>query len=234
MTARVEIIPYEDSMRDAWMRVHAIIMSLSHAWNYTIQERPAYPNHRSTRLVALVNGQLAGLLDAQYENHPGELCYLKDEPGGYVLEFGRLPEYAGLGLGVALMRAAAADARRLGYRRLEYWTQDRTAQRFYRRLGLPEIARHYRFRMRPPADLARQFQEQGIAVEYLYAACLPENWPLVESGRDIIRDHPLEPHLCVGFRQDIPESGAWTPPRTVSSAEPHPPTAPEENPRAIS
>ncbi|HOK89951.1 MAG TPA: GNAT family N-acetyltransferase [Candidatus Hydrogenedentes bacterium] len=234
MTARVEIIPYEDSMRDAWMRVHAIIMSLSHAWNYTIQERPAYPNHRSTRLVALINGQLAGLLDAQYENHPGELCYLKDEPGGYVLEFGRLPEYAGLGLGVALMRAAAADARRLGYRRLEYWTQDRTAQRFYRRLGLPEIARHYRFRMRPPADLARQFQEQGIAVEYLYAACLPENWPLVESGRDIIRDHPLEPHLCVGFRQDIPESGAWTPPRTVSSAEPHPPTAPEENPRAIS
>lgn len=215
MNPRIEIVPYENSMRDVWMRAHAIIMSQSHAWNYTIQERPAYPNHRSTRLVALVDGTLAALIDVQYENYPGELCYLKEEIGGYVLEFGRLPEFSGLGLGVALMRAAAADARQLGIRRLEYWTQDRTAQRFYRRLGLPEIARHYRFRMRPPADLARQFQEQGIAVEYLYAACLPENWPLVETGCKLIRDHPLEPHLCVGFRQDIPPSGDWIPPRAA-------------------
>ncbi|HOQ90497.1 MAG TPA: GNAT family N-acetyltransferase [Candidatus Hydrogenedentes bacterium] len=212
MMERIQIVHYDDSMRDAWMRAHAIIMAYSHAWNYTIQERPAYPNHRSTRLVALVDNVLAGLIDVQYENHPGELCYLKDSPGGYVLEFGRLPEFAGRGLGVQLMRAAAADACRLGFYRLEYWTQDRIAQRFYRRLGLPEIARHYRFRMRPPAELSRQFQEQGIAVEYLYAACLPENWPMVQSGCEIIHDHPLEPHLCIGFRQDIPEHGNWTPP----------------------
>lgn len=195
----IEIRPYHDADEKAWMRTHAIIMTLSHAWNYCVQERPDYAGSPSTRLVACHGDQIAGLIDVQYDRHPGDICFLKDSVGGYVLEFGRLPEYAGQGLGTRLMAAAQEDALRQGYRRLEYWSQDRRAQRFYRRVGLKEIGRHYRFRMKAPGPVAELLRADRIGLEYVYAVCLPEEWPLVKSKYEIIERHPLEPHLCIGF-----------------------------------
>ena len=181
------------------MRVHAIILSISHSWNYSIQERPQYEGHKSTKLVASVDGKIVGLSDTKYENEIGEFCFVKDSPGGYVLEFGRLPEYGGAGLGKKLIDATIEDAKRQGFSRLEYWSQDRAAQRYYARLRLPEIGRHYRFRFRPPPGIAEELQKDFIGVEYLYGACVPEEWPLVKKKYDIVTDHPLEPHLCIGY-----------------------------------
>jgi ribosomal protein S18 acetylase RimI-like enzyme len=199
----IEIREYRNEDRDEWMRVHAIILSLSHAWNYSIQERPEYEGYTSTRLVATVHedglSKIVGLTDVQYDNTPGELCFLKDTRGGYVLELGRLPECKGLGIGKLLIDAAAEDAARKGFHRLEYWTQDRAAQRFYRRLKMTEIGRHYRFRMKPTPEIADLLLQDRIGGEYIYAACLPDEWPLIKQKYDIIQKHPLEPHLCVGF-----------------------------------
>lgn len=195
----LEIRPYHEGDRDEWMRVHAIILSISHAWNYTIQERPDYAGYDSTRLVAVLDGKIIGLADTQYEKSPGELCFLKDSRGGYVLEFGRLPECHGLNLGQQLIEATVADAKEKGIGRLEFWTQDRKAQRFYQRLKMPEIGRHYRFRFRPPQAISDQLMKDYVGVEYLYGACVPEEWPLVKEKYDIITKHPLEPHLCVGY-----------------------------------
>jgi ribosomal protein S18 acetylase RimI-like enzyme len=195
----IEIREYRPEDREEWMRVHAIILSISHAWNYTIQERPLYEGYESTKLVAVAGARIIGLTDAQYDNTPGELCFLKDSRGGYVLEFGRLPEYAGHHIGKRLIDATIEDAKRKGFHRLEYWTQDRAAQRFYVRLGLKEIGRHYRFRMRAPKEVTEFLMKDRVSVEYLYAACLPEEWPLVKQKWEIILKHPLEPHLCVGY-----------------------------------
>jgi ribosomal protein S18 acetylase RimI-like enzyme len=195
----IEIRPYRDEDEAAWMRLHAVIMTISHAWNYCIQERPAYEGYDSTRLVAVDGERLVGLTDVQYEKEPGELCFQKDSRGGYVLEFGRLPEYGGQELGKKLMDATIEDAKKLGYSRLEYWTQDRRAQRYYRRLGLKEINRHYRFRFKPPKDVEERMMNDYVGVEYMYGACVPEEWPLVQQKFEIIQKHPLEPHLCVGF-----------------------------------
>jgi ribosomal protein S18 acetylase RimI-like enzyme len=131
----IEIREYRPEDEAEWMRVHAVILSTSHSWNYTIQERPAYEGHQSTRLVAMYDGKIVGLTDTQYENTIGELCFLKDSPGGYVLEFGRLPEYAGRQIGKLLIDATVTDAAAKGFRRLEFWSQDRRAQRYYARLG---------------------------------------------------------------------------------------------------
>ena len=101
--------------------------------------------------------------------------------------------------GKRLIDATIEDAARKGFHRIEYWTQDRAAQRFYVRLGLKEIGRHYRFRMRPPKEAIDLLAPDRVGIEYLYAACLPEEWPLVKQKYDIIEKRPLEPHLCVGY-----------------------------------
>ena len=195
----IEIREYRPEDEAEWMRVHAIILTISHAWNYSIQERPAYDGFETTRLVATCDGKIVGLTDAQYEHTPGEICFLKDSPGGYVLEFGRLPEFTGHNIGKLLMDATVEDAKRKGFHRLEYWTQDRRAQRYYARLGLKEVGRHYRFRMRAPEEVKKLLGETYIGIEYIYCACLPEEWPLVKQQYDIISKHPLEPHLCIGY-----------------------------------
>ena len=196
----IEIREYRPEDEAEWMRVHAIILSISHSWNYTIQERPLYEGHQSTRLVATVDGRIVGLTDTKYENEVGELCFLKDSRAGYVLEFGRLPEFAGMNIGPRLIDATIEDAKGKGFHRLEYWSQDRKAQRFYARLGLKEIGRHYRFRFRPPQTVTDLLMQDFVGVEYLYGACMPEEWPLVKEKYTIIHDHPLEPHLCIDTR----------------------------------
>lgn len=195
----IRIREYRCEDEQEWMRVHAVILSISHAWNYTIQERPKYEGHESTRLVAETERRIVGLTDVQYENEAGELCFLKDSRGGYVLEFGRLPEYAGRNIGRMLIDATVEDAKKKGFRRLEYWSQERKAQRYYARLGLTEIGRHYRFRMRPPEAVKDMAAKDFFGVEYLYCACVPEEWPLIKEKFDIITKHPLEPHLCIGY-----------------------------------
>ena len=86
-----------------------------------------------------------------------------------------------------------------GYRRLEYWSQDRGAQRYYARLGLKEIGRHYRFRFKPTQSITDELMKDFVGVEYCYGACTPEEWPLVKKKFEILEDHPLEPHLSIGY-----------------------------------
>ena len=195
----IEIRPYRPEDEEEWLRVHAVIMTISHAWNYCIQSRPLYEGYESTKLVAVCESRLVGLTDTQYEKEPGELCLLDDSRGGYVLEFGRLPEYAGRNLGQRLMDATIEDARAKGVHRLEYWTQDRRAQRYYQRLGLKEIGRHYRFRMKAPSEVEAVLNPHRIGVEYIYAVCPVEDWPLVKREYEVITKAPLEPHLCIGY-----------------------------------
>lgn len=197
--APVQIRPYRDEDESEWMRVHAIILSISHSWNYTIQERPKYEGHESTRLVAEIDGKIIGLTDTQYEREAGEFCFLKDSLGGYVLEFGRLPEYGGMDIGGMLIDATIEDAKAKNVRRLEYWSQDRRAQRYYARRGMPEIGRHYRFHFRPTPVINELLIADGVGVEHLHGMCMPEEWPLVKRQYDIINEHPLEPHLCIGY-----------------------------------
>lgn len=195
----VEIRDYRDADEQEWMRVHAEIMTISHSWNYCIQERPGYEGHESTRLVALIDGKIIGLTDTIYDNEPGEICFKNESRGGYVTEFGRLPHVAAKGLGRMLIDATIADAKDKGITRLEYWSQDRNAQRFYMNLGLPEISRHYRFRMQAPKEVGDHLLQDGIGIEYVYAVCQPEDWFAVKKKYEINEDHPLEPHLCIGY-----------------------------------
>ncbi|MFP6596866.1 MAG: GNAT family N-acetyltransferase [Candidatus Hydrogenedentota bacterium] len=199
----IEIREYRDEDELEWMEVHAKILTISHSWNYCIQERPAYEGHESTRLVMIADGKIIGLTDTIYDNEAGEVCMLDTSRGGYVTEFGRLPGNEGRGLGIKLIDATIEDARKKGITRLEYWSQDRNAQRSYMKLGLKEISRPYRFRMKAPQPVTDTMLNSGIAIECIYGVCTPEGWHQIKKDQRILQDHPLEPHLCIGY--EIPD-----------------------------
>lgn len=189
---------YEDRDEQEWLIVHAIILTTSHAWNYTIQQRPKYQND-SVKLVTLDGGKIVGLMDIEIESEPGKLCLLKDSIGGYVLEIGRLPEYAGNNIGRALIEAAKERLTAKDVHRMEFWTQDENARRYYDHLGMREINRHYRFRIKPSEQVKRLLERDYIGCEYIYGACVPEIFDEVKRRYEVIERHPLEPHLCVGY-----------------------------------
>ncbi len=195
----IEIRDYKPEDEAEWMRVHAVILSISHSWNYSIQERPLYEGFESTKLVATLDGSIVGLTDTQYDNEAGDICFMKDCRGGYVTEFGRLPECGKSGIGKLLMDATVEDAKKKGISRLEYWSQERRAQRYYQRLKMKEIGRHYRFRFKAPDEVNEILMKDYVGTEYIYGVCAPEEWPLVKEKYDIIEKHPLEPHLCIGY-----------------------------------
>ena len=189
---------YEDRDEQEWMIVHAIILTISHAWNYTIQQRPTY-EHDSVKLVALDGDKIVGLMDIEIENEPGKLCLLKDSIGGYVLEIGRLPEYAGNDIGRSLIETAKERLAAKDIHRMEFWTQDENARRYYDHLGMREINRHYRFRIKPSEKIKTLLERDYIGCEYIYGACVPEIFDEVKRRYEVIKRHPLEPHLCIGY-----------------------------------
>ena len=195
---KLTIRDYEDLDEQEWMIVHAIILTTSHAWNYTIQRRPTYEND-SVKLVALDGENIIALMDVEIEDEPGKLCLLKDSIGGYVLEIGRLPEYAGNDIGRMLMEEAKDRLIARGLHRMEFWSQDESAQRYYEHLGMKEINRHYRFRIKPSEKIKTLLERDFVGCEYIYGACVPEIFDEVKRRYEVIERRPLEPHLCVGY-----------------------------------
>ena len=194
----LKIRDYEDGDQQEWVIVHAIILSTSHAWNYTIQQRPVYEND-SVKLVALDGEKLVGLMDVEIESQPGKLCLMKDSIGGYVLEIGRLPEYAGHNIGRVFIEEAKKRLIAKDVHRMEFWTQDESAQRYYEHLGMKEINRHYRFRIKPSRKIKEMLERDFVGCEHIYGACVPEIFDEVRRRYEVIERHPLEPHLCVGY-----------------------------------
>jgi len=194
----IAIRDYRDEDEQKWMHTHAIVLSISHAWNYTIQQRPQYERD-TVKLVALDDEKLVGLFDAEIEREAGEICLLKDSIGCYVLEFGRLPEYSGHRIGTKLIEAAKERLIAKGIHRLEFWSQDEAAQRYYENCGMKEVNRHMRFRIKPSKEIEDLLRRDLVGCEYIYGACLVEVYPDIKKRYEVIEHHPLEPHLCVGY-----------------------------------
>jgi len=110
-----------------------------------------------------------------------------------------LPEYAGHNIGRAMIEEAKKRLIAKGVRRMEFWTQDKDAQGYYEHIGIREINRHYRFRIKPSERIKRLLEGDFIGCEYIYGACVPEIFDEVRRRYEVIERHPLEPHLCVGY-----------------------------------
>jgi len=214
----VGIRDYAEADEAAWLACWGQVVVTSHAWGLAYQKKPRY-ERTAVDLVA-VEGKLPnliiGFIDIEIENDPAELGFLRDSRCGFVWELGLLPGFRGRGLGRALIEAAAERLRGHGLQRMEFWSMDEGAQRFYERLGMAEMNRHWRFWARPAAGsppLAADVTAglppwtlgvntagiPSLRVELVHATASVADWPRVSRECPVIQTPPHEPHLCRGF-----------------------------------
>ncbi|OGL48112.1 MAG: hypothetical protein A2161_02590 [Candidatus Schekmanbacteria bacterium RBG_13_48_7] len=190
---------FQPTDTDEWIRVHGIVASFSSSWIFIINKKPVYRND-SIELVADRDNAIVGFIDVEIEPHPGALCLKDVSRGGFVWEIGVLPELQKKGIGRRLIKEAEIRLTQKGIRRMEFFTRDENACKFYEKLQMEKISTHYQFFFKPPANIARKFIKKGILnTEHIFATCWEDDWEDIKKKFSIIYNHPYEPHICTGF-----------------------------------
>lgn len=205
---------YRPADERAWLDCWGRVAVTSHAWGAPpYQAKPHYAR-RAVELVAVAggdtgpavevsDGSIVGFIDVEIEEEPGDLGLLTDSPCGFAWEFGVLEAYRRRGLGRRLVETAAERLKAAGVRRMEFWSMDEKAQRFYAAVGMRVINRHWRFWTRGGRGLGAALSPDepvsSLAVELVHATASEDDWAKVREKCRVIETPPLEPHLCLGF-----------------------------------
>lgn len=191
---------YQPADEPEWLKAWGQVVVTSHAWGLpAYQAKPVYRRPSIELVVTVEAGLIGGFIDIELEAEPGQLGALNDTPCGFVWEFGLVPNLRGRGVGRALVKEAEARLAQHGLRRMEFWSMDDNAQRFYESMKMKEINRHWRFWIRPKREDLLDRRPPSFSPEVLHATCSIEDWPLVSERWQVATEPPLEPHLCFGF-----------------------------------
>ncbi len=200
----IDIRDYTPADEAAWLSCWGQVAVTSHAWGnppYTSKPRHGGP---ALSLLAVVEGVVVGFIDIEIETKAGEVGLLTDSPCGFVWDFGVLPGFRRRGFGRELLVVAANRLAAAGLHRMEFWSMDEDAQAFYRRSGMTEINRHWRFWAKLSGSPANALGLAGDApgslrIVFAHGTCSVEDWPTVTSSGLVMAEPPYEPHLCLGF-----------------------------------
>lgn len=194
----IKIRTYQLNDEKAWIQTHAIIMTESKAWNYAIQHKKIY-RFPCIELVATYQNQIIGFLDIEVEDTAGRLTSSTNTRGGMVQEFGRLKQFSGMNIGKKLIDEALPRLIKLGINRVEFWSQDESAQEYYQNYPMQEIHEFMRFSFEPDDKIRTQLKEYGIIPDYVYGMCPTNRFNEIKQNLHIFMGPPLEPHLVKGF-----------------------------------
>ncbi|MBE6908031.1 MAG: GNAT family N-acetyltransferase [Ruminococcaceae bacterium] len=125
-----------------WLRCRVVSFLDCSYYNDVVTKKEPYEND-AVCLVAVEDGRIVGLIDAEIEIKPHSLCVAGDRTGAVIWHLAVLPEYRRKGVAAALMERALAELRQRGVARCEVWTQeDEPANRFYRSQGFRNLQEH--------------------------------------------------------------------------------------------
>ncbi|MFD2830393.1 GNAT family N-acetyltransferase [Corticicoccus populi] len=134
---------YEDSDEESWVRCRVLSFLNTAYYDNVLQKKEMY-NHPAIELVAVIDGQVVGLIDIEYENEPGTVCTAHDERGGMIWHIAVHPDYQRNGIGERLLEAAVKKARDNYLSYLEAWTRDDAwVQNWYRKMEFQEMSSYY-------------------------------------------------------------------------------------------
>ena len=109
---------YQDSDEPAWLRCRVLAFLQTPYFDDVLTEKPRYPQP-AIELVAIEDGQLAGLIDIEDRVTPG-----KQPKTGVIWNVAVHPDFQRRGIGRSLLELAKETAVSRGIARFEAWTRD--------------------------------------------------------------------------------------------------------------
>ncbi len=180
----------------AWLDVHAQVMVDSVAWWTVLHKKPIY-EQPTVDLVAKSNGKMIGFIVIEINS-----TIVKDShPSGFVWEFGVRRDFRGKEIGKMLISEAHKRMNsEFSINKSIWYSQDEFAQKYYQKLGMKEIERHWQFTVYADKELSAQLKDKGFDCWNIRGSCSIENWNKVNNNFEIeTEDETLKPRICVGY-----------------------------------
>ena len=196
MKEKMIIREYKKSDELKWLDVHASVMVDSYAWWTVIHKRPKYKKD-TVDLVAVCNDNIVGFITIEINSD-----IVKElENVGFVWEFGVHRNYRGNGIGKMLIYEAHKIMRdKYGINKSIWYSQDLKAQKYYEKLGMKEIERHWQFSINPTNEQLEMFKKDGFICWEMRGSCLIEDFYKVKEKFKIMEnDDALKPRICIGY-----------------------------------
>ena len=168
----LKIREYHDEEAEEWVKCHALVYIGTNE-RRLLKNKPKYAR-KSIELVAIVNDKIVGFLDIELEDSPGQICYKKVEGNGMLWDLGVLKEYRRRRIATRLLNEALRRGNEnYGMKRLEAWTIEEQAKRFYEKYGFTKFYEYHHVLIGSRKKL-KAFDKDGMHVIELYAHIMPE------------------------------------------------------------
>jgi ribosomal protein S18 acetylase RimI-like enzyme len=192
----ISICSYKSARELEWLDVHASVMVDSNAWWTVLHKKPIYEKP-TVDLIVLHETKIIGFIvieinsDINPENHPS----------GFVWEFGVHRDYRGLRIGYKLIDEAHKIMNmKYNVNKTIWYSQDEFAQKYYQKLGMKEIGRHWQFTAYADNELKKLLKSKGFDCWNLRGSCSVKDWDTVRKNFKIeFEDNTLKPRICVGY-----------------------------------
>jgi len=187
---------YKNEDEKEWLKCHALVYFDSNE-RRLLRNKQKYAG-RSIELVATINGKIIGFLDIELEKTPGSICYKKMDGNGMLWDIGVLPEFRRKGVATKLLNEGIRRGKQLGMKRLEAWSIEQNAWKFYEKYGFKKFFQYYHVLLSNREKL-RKFDKNGMHIVEIYAHVMPET-----DLKAIIKEYqPKEVLPCCGFELTV-------------------------------
>ncbi|MFP4457884.1 MAG: GNAT family N-acetyltransferase [Clostridia bacterium] len=187
---------------DQWLKTWAEIATNSMAWVALHHKRPEYSGEY-LELVARLNGRIVGFMFTEIEVEPGQLGLKEDSCCGFVWEFGVLEEHRGKGIAKKMIEHTKGWLQERKINRMEFWSQDKNAQKYYEKYNMEEIERHWQFYTKLNKEVRKELSEDSIGLYYAYASCKADKLDMVKEKCEVVDLYGTAPLLCKGYNYEF-------------------------------
>ncbi len=192
----VTIQEYQPFMELRWLDVHAAVMIDSAAWWTVLHKKTVYEKN-VVDLVALINGKIAGFIVVEINSE----IIAEINSAGFVWEFGVHRDFRGNKIGKMLIEKAHEIMNtKFQINKSIWYSQEEKAQKYYEKLGMKEIGRHWQFSINPGKEIFDKLLKDGFNCWNMRGSCDPKDFKKVKKKFEIIEDdETLKPRICVGY-----------------------------------
>lgn len=114
---------YKNEDEKGWVRCRVLSFLDTSYYDDVMRHKEVYDNP-SLCVVAEEEGKIIGILDAEYENKPGEVCLFKGGLGAMIWTLAVVPEYQRMSVATKMFEYVKKRLIEKKIKHIEVWTQD--------------------------------------------------------------------------------------------------------------